>query len=141
MPAGPLLIDTDVISYWIAGAQEGADFLSLVGAREQAISFATYGELLANAHRNRWGERRLKDLHSRLRSFTVLPYNEAVVELWARMHAKLSGHLHRGGANDMWTAACALTMQPQLPVVTNNRKDFETIAAAFSDLRIVHPNL
>ncbi len=142
VPPGPLLVDTDVISYWVVGAPAAAEFEALTIGRELAISFATYGEeLLAVGHRARWGDRRMEDLRDRIRGFVVLPYSAGVAEIWARMHAKLSGHLHRGGTNDLWTAACAAAITPRLPVVTNNLKDFQTIAAAFPDLRLVHPDL
>jgi predicted nucleic acid-binding protein len=141
VPDGPLLIDTDVVSYWITDASQGEVFKSLVAGHELAVSFATYGELLANAHRLRWGERRLNALRGHLNSFVVVPYTAMVVELWAKMHAKLGGHLHKGGTNDLWTAACALAISPRLPVVTNNLNDFRTIATAFPDLTVVHPNL
>lgn len=141
VPNGPLLIDTDVVSYWLMGADHGRAFISLTAGHEQAVSFATYGELLANAHRRRWGARRIEDLRSRLKSFVVVPYTSQVVELWAEMHAKLSGHLQKGGTNDLWTAACALALRPHLPVVTNNLSDFGTISKSFPDLRLIHPDL
>lgn len=141
VPDGPLLIDTDVISYWIVQAAAGDKFKDLVVGHEQAVSFATYGELLANAHRSRWGARRIQTLQNQLKGFVVIPYNASAVELWAEMHAKLSGHLHRGGTNDLWTAACALSINPQLPVVTNNLNDFGEIAKSFPALRLIHPTL
>ena len=144
VPDGPLLVDTDVVSYWLLqGDKEGkaSAFSQLVAGRALAVSFATFGELLAVGHKRAWGPRRLHDLRSRLRSFVVLPYEVSVVELWAKMHAKLTGHLHNGGANDMWTAACALAMEPQLPVVTNNLSDFQSIQRIFPELRVVHPDL
>ena len=141
VPDGPLLVDTDVISYWLLGDQRGHAFTTLAIGHDMAVSFATYGELLANLHRKGVGERRLGLVRERLRPFVVVPYNIDVVELWAQMHAKVSGHLHRGGTNDLWTAACALSVRPRLPVVTNNRKDFEAITASFSDLQLIHPDL
>lgn len=141
VPDGPLLVDTDVVSYWLMGSDPGSAFRSLVTGHEQAISFATYGELLSNAHRNRWGQRRIDALRNQLKGFVVVPYSSRIVELWAEMHAKVSGHLHKGGTNDLWTAACALAMSPQLPVVTNNLKDFQAIASAFPDVRLVHPQI
>lgn len=141
VPDGPLLIDTDVVSYWLMGTGLGNAFGALVAGHEQAVSFATYGELLANAHRARWGERRVQALRNQLRTFVVVPYSAQVVELWAEMHAKLSGHLQKGGANDLWTAACALSLSPQLPVVTNNLSDFGTISKSFPELRLIHPDL
>lgn len=141
VPDGPLLVDTDVVSYWLVRAPQAKAFQDLVDDRELAVSFATYGELLAYGHKSRWGRQRIDELRSTLRTFVVLPYSAQVVELWAEMHAKLGGHLHKGGTNDLWTAACALTVRPQLPIVTNNLNDFQTIAASFNDLRIVHPDL
>ena len=141
VPDGPLLVDTDVVSYWTAKSYHGDAFMPLVAGHELAVSFATYGELLANGHRARWGNRRLDVLRARLRQFVVIPYNDKVVDTWARMHAKLAGHLHKGGTNDLWTAACALSLTPSLPIVTNNLSDFQTIAAAFEDLKVVHPSL
>jgi predicted nucleic acid-binding protein len=124
VPAGPLLVDTDVVSYWVLKADQAAAFTELVAGRPQAISFATYGELLAVGHKATWGERRLNELRAHLKTFVVLPYQASVVELWARMHAKLAGHL-----------------DPQLPVVTNNLKDFRSIQRSFPALRLVHPDL
>jgi predicted nucleic acid-binding protein len=145
VPDGPLLIDTDVVSYWVAGQgqrlREGQAFSLLVAGREQAVSFATYGELLANAHKGHWGARKIEQLRNQLKSFVVVPYSFQIVELWAEMHAKLGGQLHKGGTNDLWTAACALAISPQLPIVTNNLNDFRAIATAFPDLRLVHPDL
>jgi predicted nucleic acid-binding protein len=141
VPDGPLLVDTDVVSYWLTQAEQGNSFRTLVSGHEQAVSFATFGELLANAHRSKWGARRLSELHQRLQAFVVLPYNGAVVDIWAEMHARLSGHLHNGGANDLWTAACALASAPQLPIMTNNLKDFRHIASAFPAIRLIHPDL
>lgn len=141
VPDGPLLVDTDVVSYWFNEADRGEAFAELVAGRPLAVSFATYGELLANSHRLRWGDRRLNNLRIRLRRFVVIPYSVKSVELWARMHAKLAGHLHNGGTNDLWTAACALAIDPQLPIVTNNLKDFQAIQREFPDLLLIHPDL
>ena len=141
VPAGPLLVDTDVISYWVAGHNDGNAFKGLTKGHDMAVSFATWGELLANYHRLNWGTKRIAQLRNQLKAFVVVPYSIQVVELWAQMHSKLSGHLHKGGTNDLWTAACALSVNPKLPIVTNNLKDFQAIAGHFADLKIVHPDL
>ena len=140
VPGVPLLIDTDVVSYWVAQSQLGEAFTPLVAGHDLAISFATYGELLANTYRAGWKERRRQSLRTQLSAFVVVPYTVKVVELWAEMHAKLSGHLQKGGTNDLWTAACALSLNPQLPIATNNLSDFQTIARTFP-IRLVHPTL
>jgi predicted nucleic acid-binding protein len=97
VPEGPLLIDTDVVSYWVVDAPQAQRFSALVAGHELALSFGTYGELLANAHARRWGESRIESLRRRLRGFVVVPYVVQTVELWAKMHAKLSDQLHKVG--------------------------------------------
>ncbi len=104
------------------------------------MSFATVGEILAGGHAARLGSRRMDELVATVRRFVVIPYTAAVVEAWAPLYAKLSGHLHGQGVNDIWTAACALTQLPPLPVVTNNLRDFRAIAAEAPGLTIVHPD-
>jgi len=76
-----------------------------------------------------------------LGGFVVLPDSSAVVEAWAALHPELFGQLHRGGADDLWTAACAVTQSPPLPVVTNNPTDSRAVAAAQPDLHLSHPDL
>ena len=80
----------------------------------------------------RWGARKTQEWEETIRrTFVVLPYNANVALIWAPMHAKLSGHLQAKGTNDLWTAATALASDPQLSIATNNRGDFDQIAAEF----------
>jgi len=141
VPAGPLVVDTDIFSYLRTRRGRYAEFAQLLTGHVLTVSFATYGEVLAGGYRAGLGPRRMEDLRAVLGGFVVLPYTSAVVEAWAPLHAKLFGQLHRGGANDLWTAACALAQSPPLPVVTNNLTDFRAVAAAQPDLHLVHPDL
>jgi tRNA(fMet)-specific endonuclease VapC len=142
VPAGPLLVDTDVLSWLMIGNGRAAEFAPLVEGHVLAVSFATVGEVLALGHIKGWGDRKIEEtLRRTLRHYVVLPYTQAVVEAWAPLHAKLRGHLAGQGTNDLWTAACALTAEPRLPIVTGNLSDFRTIAGVRTDLRLVHPEL
>ena len=58
----------------------------------------------------------------------------------APLHVKYRGHLQRGGANDLWVAASALSADPPLPLATNNLSDFTKIAAD-NPLQLIHPDL
>lgn len=135
------MVDTDVFSYLRTQRDRHAEFAELVRGHVLTMSFASYGEILAGGYTARLGSRRMADLRYAMSQFIVVPYSRAVVEAWAPLHAKLSGHLHRGGANDMWTAACAVSQTPTLPVVTNNLSDFLTISRQAAGLRLVHPDL
>jgi len=141
VPAGPLVIDTDVFSYLRTGSHRHTEFAELIDGHVLTLSFATYAEALAGGYKANLGKRRMDALRQVLSQFVVLPYSRAVVEAWAPLHAKLSGQLHNGGANDLWTAACALVQSPPLPVVTNNLNDFRAIAARQPNLHLVHPDL
>lgn len=111
----------------------------MAGVQLAAVSFATYTEVLATGHASNWGPSRLDALRAKMRPYVVLPYSLSVAEIWASVSPKVRGHLHKGGVNDVWTAACALAQQPPLPVVTNNLSDFESIARHRSDLRVLNP--
>lgn len=97
------------------------------------------GELRAGAIKASWGNERRRSLERMLReNYVVLTATDGVVEQYAALHARFRGRLKAGGENDMWTAACALAQPEPVPVVTNNRSDFETIASEFP-LLVVHP--
>ncbi len=141
VPPGPLLVDTDVATWTLLGTHHAEPFWPFLHGHALGISFATYGELLALAYRREWGEPRRSRWREHLTgTFVVVPYAAATAERWAPLSSKLQGHLHGGGANDLWTAAVALSQQPQLPIVTNNLGDFVTIAAE-CELQVVHPDL
>jgi predicted nucleic acid-binding protein len=140
VPEGPLLVDTDVFSYLYSAKDRCESFRPLLRGHLLCMSFATYGEAMCLGHQRRWGETRMNELRQALRQFVVLPYDNVVAERWAPMHVKLRGHLHDGGTNDLWTAACAMAQPQPLPIVTNNLSDFLAIAEHFP-LRLVHPDL
>ena len=141
VPAGPLIVDTDVFS-WLAW-QRGrhAEFGRLVEGHVLALSFAGVAELRSGALRGAWGQPRREVLEERIRSFVVLPATDSVTRWWADLDEKLHDRLQRGGANDMWTTACALSQSPQLPIVTGNLRDFQKIHDAFPQLTLIHPDL
>lgn len=43
--------------------------------------------------------------------------------------------------NDTWIAACAMSIDPPIPVLTGNLRDFSTLPDVASDLTVVHPDL
>jgi predicted nucleic acid-binding protein len=140
VPAGPLIIDSDVFSMWYRRRDRAQEFADLVAGHELAMSFACVGEVLAPTYVRRGiAPGTTQRIRERLGLFVVIPYDDDVVERWARLHAVLQGRLHGGGTNDMWTAACALSLN--LPLVTNNLGDFKTIQQEFGDLKLVHPDL
>ena len=103
------------------------------------MAFCTVGELLAGAIKNRLVSRRRAQQEQYIAAYTVVPATTAAVDEYAALHAKLHNHLKGGGVNDMWTAAIALALD--VPVVSNNRNDFDKITAVEPRLFVVHPDL
>lgn len=132
---------SDVFSWVVTRRPPFEQFAPFLENRTPYLSFATVGEVWKGAANKSWGDKRKAELGERLRTnFVVVQANYRTTELWGQMAAKLGGHLKAGGVNDMWTAACALTQDPPLPVITGNLTDFETISAEFG-VELVHPDL
>lgn len=141
VPDGPLCVDTDVFSFLYGRRGRHAEFRPLVDGHLLVVSFATVGELRAGVMKAGWGETRRQQLDRVLReNYLVLTATDAVVDQYARLHARFTGRLKNGGVNDMWTAACVLAQPEPVPVVTNNLGDFQTISSEFA-LTLVHPDL
>jgi predicted nucleic acid-binding protein len=140
VPAGPLIVDTDVFSMWYRRSGRWQDFASLTDGHALAMSFACVGEALAPTYmRKGIAPGTTQRIRNALTRFVVIPYDDDVVDRWAQMSALLEGRLKGRGINDMWTAACALSHG--LPVVTNNLSDFQTIQSEVAALQLVHPDL
>jgi predicted nucleic acid-binding protein len=141
VPDGPLVIDTDVLSWVVWSRGPYRDFEPLIEGHVLTVAFATVAEVRAFALIAKFGEKATQALEVRLRQLVILPPNDEVTRLFARIHARFRDQLKGGGVNDMWIAACALAQNPRpLPVVTGNLSDFQTIAREFP-LEIVHPDL
>lgn len=140
VPAGPVLVDTDVATWLLGDLPQGEPWRPLLRAHVLVLSFANVGELLGLPISRGWGLARQIQWSERIRRhFVVLPFSIAVAEQWAPLHIKYRGHLQKEGTNDLWVAASALSATPRLPVATNNRSDFSKVAADYP-LRLIHPD-
>jgi predicted nucleic acid-binding protein len=141
VPPGPLLIDTDVATWLLTQRQEAEPWLPLLRGHLLTLSFINVGELLALPLSRTWGPARTAAWSEVIkRNFVVLPLDATITEQWATLHVEYRGHLQRGGANDLWVAASALSADLPLPLATNNLSDFIKVAADHP-LRLVHPDL
>ena len=82
---------------------------------------------------------RLAALNSAIAACVVIPSDARVVDRWAELRAKLINQLKGEGINDLWVAACCLVHD--LPLVTNNLGDYQSIARAAPTLQIIHADL
>jgi predicted nucleic acid-binding protein len=138
VPEGPILVDTDVFSFLLTKRGPYEAFEKLVDGHPFVLSFAVVGELRAGAFKAEWGSRRTTELEQRIRACVVMNPTDKVATHYGELHAKFRDQLRKDGSNDMWTAACALSQNPTIPIATNNRGDFELLATNFP-LVVVHP--
>jgi len=119
-------VDTDVFSYLMKpDLTWGELYRPYVLGKTVAVSFITVGELLFGARKRKWGARKISDLHTRLRSTVILPYDLALCEAYGNLKAVVYGSGRVIADNDLWIAACAL--RHSLPLVSNNRAHFDGI--------------
>jgi len=140
VPAGPLLVDTDVFSWVTWRRNRHEEYAELIAGHVLAVSFATVAELRQGALMANFGDRRRDMLEDKIRRhYVVLTATDAVTSWYARLAVRFRDQLKGGGVNDMWIAATALAQAAPLPVVTGNRSDFGRIATEFP-LQVIGPD-
>ncbi len=119
-----MLVDTCVISYIYKGDTRANGYKDLLTGDTLYISFMTVAELYRWPYEKGWGEKKKQQLIMFLKNFVVLPYDDALAWQWAELCGKTCRDQPLPLA-DSWIAATAL--RHKLPLLTNNRKDFERI--------------
>jgi len=120
------LLDTDVFSYLMRPEDARAKiYLPHTQHKLLAVCFVTVGELLFGASKRGWGKRRVADLHKRLRSVVVVPYDYKMCAVYGDLKARLTQAGIGVTDNDLWIAACAV--RHSIPLISNNRRHFENI--------------
>ncbi|MCC6223697.1 MAG: type II toxin-antitoxin system VapC family toxin [Thermoleophilia bacterium] len=122
---GYVLLDTDVFSYLWKGDQRAEVFRQAVEGARACISFATVAELHKGAEKKGWGPARIGQLERHLQGILVVPYDVELARTCGRLLARREADGRRMGEFDAWVAATAL--RHAIPLVTNNRRDFEGI--------------
>ncbi len=85
----------------------------------------TVAELFQWAFVREWGERRKQKLETDLKSYTVLPFDITLCRRWGEIRAECRAKGRPISPQDAWIAATSLCYE--IPLVTHNPKDFETI--------------
>ena len=111
-PPAPLpprvLVDTDVLSYFLRNDSRAAQFAPLLEGRVIVVSFQTVAELYRWAKERGFGERRVRELEELLRRLVVVPSSNALCAEWAAIHAEARQSGLSISPQDAWVAATAL---------------------------------
>lgn len=145
VPPGPVLVDTDVLSWIALGEERGEEFAALLVGHELFTSFITVAEVRTFLRMGVLADDRADALGAGLNDYAILPVRiEDVVAEWVELRSVTiaAGTVddRERRQNDTWIAACALSVEPALPVVTANLRDFNVLAAT-SELKVIHPDL
>jgi tRNA(fMet)-specific endonuclease VapC len=124
-----LVLDTDVASYLYGKRPEAGKYERHLRNTVPALTFTSVAELHYGALRNEWGERRLVHLDAYIRRFLVLPFDDDLPRLWARLRADAArtGHplAQPQNTNDLWIAAAAIHYEA--PLLTGNVRHFQDL--------------
>ncbi len=126
-----VVVDTDVWSFLYKGDTRAEQYRLHLEGHTLCISFQTVAELYRWALTRNWGQRRIQELELALRSFVVLPYDNAVAMAWAKICAEREKLGKPISAQDAWVAAC--TVRHRCLLVTHNAADY----VAISNLQVI----
>jgi tRNA(fMet)-specific endonuclease VapC len=120
-----LLVDTDVISYFLKGDSRASRYEKLVEGKQLMVSFMTVAELYAWAFQRKWGDKQFARLAEHLTSYAICPSGRYLCLLWAHVSSTSKNRGNPISCADAWIAATALKYS--VPLLTNNAKHFQDI--------------
>ena len=120
-----LLLDIDVVSFLLKGDSRASQYASIIQGKRLALSFMTVAELFQWAAVRNWGEKRVASLEHSLIKYLIIPNDIEVCRIWGNLRAERQAIGKVISPQDAWIAATAL--RHNLPLVTNNAKDFQNI--------------
>lgn len=117
-----VVVDTSAVSYLLKDHSLAPMYWEHLKGRLLGISFMSVAELYRWPLVRGWGEPRIQALKQHLRSYVVLPYDDAMSWEWARIMARKGRPVSPA---DAWIAATAV--RHELPLVTHNPRHFHPI--------------
>lgn len=133
MNKGRIIADTNIVSYLMKGTELGQRYKPHLAGKVVGIVFVTVAEMYYGAEKDRWGEKRRQQLEGHLKNFVVLPYNNEIARIYARVVVEREREGRPISWPDAWIAATAIWHRT--PLVTHDG-DF----AGITDLEIITEN-
>ncbi len=121
-----VVVDTCVLSYLYSGRDPAEAYRPHVAGNTKVISFMTFAELYYGTLKRDWGEpRRMRLLTHVAHEYVIYPFNRALCLQWAVVRDRTRRAGRQLSVDDSWIAATAMLYG--IPLVTNNRSDFEVL--------------
>lgn len=119
------VVDTDVVSYFFKNSPVAQLYRQHLVGKLLIISFMTLAEVRLGMLQARWGAGRIASMETHLKQFVLYVSNKDLCDVWARVvySERVKGRVI--SAQDAWIAATAI--QNGVPLVTHNRKHFESV--------------
>jgi len=115
---GRIIADTNVVSYLMKGTDLGQRYKRHLAGKIVGIVFVTVAEMHYGAEKNGWGEKRRLQLEEHLKNFVVLPYNNEIAKVYARVAVERDRVGRPISWPDAWIAATALWHR--IPLVSHD---------------------
>jgi predicted nucleic acid-binding protein len=119
------IVDTNIVSFYFRRDSRMKLYQSTLEGKVQVIAFVTLAEIYKWPIERDFSDDRRTALLKHLRSYVVLPFDDALARRWAMMSVNLKREGKGISDADGWIAATALRYN--LPLVTHNRRHFEHI--------------
>lgn len=76
-----LLLDTDIVSFFLKGDSRANKYASIVQGNRLALSFMTVAELFQWAAVRKWGQLRIAGLEKSLQNYLIIPVDIEVCRI------------------------------------------------------------
>ncbi len=121
-----VLVDTCVLSYLYNRHSLAEVYRPHLMGNTTMISFMTLAELRYGVLKRNWGEANRRDLMDYVgREYSIYAFNRDLCLQWAAIRDQTERVGRQVSVTDSWIAATAMLYS--IPLVTNNRSDFEVL--------------
>jgi len=118
-----LMLDTNICIYILKQRPDSVlKALQRYKIGDIGVSMIVYGELVYGAYKSLKKIENLAAIEMLMDMLELMPVNEEVIHHYATVRSELAKQGQIIGANDLWIAAHALSLD--IPLVINNAKEF-----------------